>query len=402
MPIAPLDDLPTIDIHAPEFLADPRAVLRPIQARAPIARSRRGLEVLRYDWAMELYSDRRFEYPGVSDFIAKGVPPTFESFLRHGFLLGFSGLRHDLIRRVIQKGFTIRRIEDQRELIRDVASSLVDEFLGETIDFVGAYTTHFPVITICRLLGIQPEDIPQFQKAAITLHLMGAVPIAPGFPEIEDALGVLRDYVTGVIADRRRSPKEDFVSALIEAEGTEGQLTEDELLWNIVNLLFAGQDTQRYQLAGIVHSVLSNSPELWECLAQDPGRAPMVLAEGIRYCPAVHWSPRRATEDLEFNGYPLSKGQWIFAQNLAASRDPAAFSDPDKFDVDRSEAYAIGFGRGLHNCVGQVLARTGMEESLKILSARMTGVHLSGETTFADPRSMIGGPEHMPISFQWR
>ena len=394
------DDLPQFDLHEPGFQRDPHATFAALLAQGPLARTRRGIEVLSHDWNTRLYAERRLETPGVQAFIAKGAPPTFQAFLEDGFLLGFHGERHDLIRRVIQKGFAIRQVEGMRAMMRDVAHQLIDAMPDGEADFVADFTMTFPVITLCSLLGVPDADIPRFKEAANVLHLMGAVPIAPGFPQIESALAALHAYVTDLVARRRADPQEDFISALIEAQETEGRLTESELVWNIANLLFAGQDTTRFQLAGIVRAAIEQPGEAWARLAADPGLVGKVMREGIRFHPTVKWSSRKLLEDCTFEGFTFEKGGWVFLSNHAASRDPAAFPDPHRYDIDRAEVFNLGFGRGVHHCAGQMLARTGMEEALLVLSARLPDLRLVGPVTESAPTSMVGGPETMPVRFR--
>lgn len=397
-----LDDIPGVDMHSAEFLSAPHAVFSQLRQQAPLARSRRGLEVIDYQWMYDLYADRRLDTPGVAPLVAKGTPERFTTFLEQGFLLGFHGERHNRIRKVVQKGFTPRQVDRQRQVMRQCAAELVDNFDGNEIDFVESFSIQFPVVSICRILGVPEQDIPQFKEAGILLHLMGAVPLAPGYPKIEEGLGILYDYVSRLVADRRRRPGEDFISALIEAEHSEGRLTEAELVWNIVNLLFAGQDTTRFQLAGVVRAAIEEPGEAWERLAADPRLVGSVLAEGYRFYPAVQWSSRQPLEDIEYDGIPFSRGQWIFLHNLAASRDPNAFPDPDRYDIEREQRFALPFGRGLHHCVGQLLAKIGMEEAMLILTRRLADPRIVGDVHSVSPTAMVGGPEHLPIGFRLR
>lgn len=393
------NDLPLFDLQDAAFQSDPHGTFGSLLEQGPLARTRRGIEVLGYDWNYRLYAERRLDTPGVQAFIDKGVPPTFQSFLEDGFLLGFHGEKHDLIRRVIQKGFSIRQVEGMRAMMRDVAGQLVDEFAAGKADFVADFSMKFPVISICRLLGVPEEDIPRFKDAAVVLHLMGAVPIAPGFPRIEAALATLRDYVAELVARRRADPQPDFISALIEAQESEGKLTESELVWNIANLLFAGQDTTRFQLAGIVRAAIEQPGNAWTRLADDPSLVGKVMWEGMRFYPTVKWSSRKPLEDFTFEGFCFERGKWVFLSNHAATRDPAAFPDPHRYDIDRDQTFALAFGRGLHHCAGQMLARAGMEEALLVLSQRLPDLRLSGPVVETKPTSMVGGPEVMPVTF---
>ena len=381
------DDLPQFDLQDQAFWTSPHDTFGSLLAQSPIARTRRGIEVLSYDWNWRLYAERRLDTPGVQAFIDKGVPPTFQSFLEDGFLLGFHGERHDLIRRVIQKGFSIRQVEGMRVMMRGVADKLIDEFSGNEVDFVADFSMKFPVISICRLLGVPDEDIPRFKDAAVVLHLMGAVPIAPGFPKIEAALGTLRDYVVDLVDRRRSDPQDDFISALIEAQETEGKLTESELAWNIANLLFAGQDTTRFQLAGIVRAAIEEPGEAWSRLSANPELVAKVMWEGMRFHPTVKWSSRKPLQDFEFQEFFFERGKWVFLSNHAATRDPGVFPDPHRYDIDREQTFELPFGRGLHHCAGQMLARTGMEEALLALSKRLPDLRISGPVTESKPNS---------------
>ncbi len=397
-----LDDLVPFDLQDPSFQADPHGTFGPLLAQGPLARTRRGIEVLNHDWNYRLYAERRLETPGPQGFIEKGVPPVFREFLENGFLLGFHGERHDLVRRVIQKGFTIREVGSQRDMMRGLAHQLIDGLDSDDTDFVRDFSVKYPTMLICRLLGVPDADIARFKDAAAVLHKMGSVPLAPGFPFIEQALGTIRDYVSELVALRRAAPQEDFVSALIEAQESEGRLSESELVWNIVNLLFAGQDTTRFQLAGIVRAAIEEAGEAWERLAAEPGLVGKVMWEGMRFHPTVKWSTRRPLEDFAFDGFAFQRGQWVFLSNHAATRDPAAFPDPHRYDIDREQSFTLPFGRGLHHCVGQMLARVGMEEALLALSARLGDFRMAGPVTESKPTSMVGGPEVMPVRFRAR
>jgi len=400
-----LDSLPTLDLHGEAFLADPVGVLGALLARSPIARRRRGLEVLSHDLQMEIFADQHFDTPDTELLIRKGTPPAFTAFLKHGFLLGMQGERHHTIRRVIQKGFMIRRIEEQGPLMRQAASDLIDRFIDDgRADFVADFTKLFPVLSLCRLLGVPDADIARFKDPGVVLHKMGAQPIAPEFPFIEAALEQLGNYVDELVRQRAAKPEADFISALIEAQETEGVLSREELVWNIANLLFAGQDTTRFQLANIMHTVITEpeAREAWERLAADPSLGEAVMWEGIRFYPSGQWGSRMTLEDVELGGFTFSKGQRVFLQKRAASRDPARFPDPHRFDIDRPERFNLIFGRGLHNCVGQVLARKGMEESLKVLAQRLKNVEIDGPVTRAKANAMVGGVESLPIRFTAR
>src|SRR6185436_5869513 len=145
-----------------------------------------------------------FETLGVDHFRAKDAPDALVSFVEHGLLLNMDRDRHDRIRRVMVRAFSIRAIDEQREVMRHVATRLLGRLLDAGGgDLVGDFSEHYPMEVLCRLLGVPADDIPAFHRAAIDLHLMGAVPLAPGYPRLEEALQLLWDFVAELVEQRR-------------------------------------------------------------------------------------------------------------------------------------------------------------------------------------------------------
>jgi cytochrome P450 len=396
-------DLPQLDLHGESFMLAPQQALQSILATSPLALSRRGIEILDYGWIEEVINDRRFETPEASTFIKKGVPDLFRAFVENGFLLGMSGAQHSRIRRALVAAFTPRRMREQVATMQQVAHELVDRMLArDGGDFVADYSFDFAARMICRVLGVPGEDIPRFAAAGQELSLMGASPIAAGYPRIEGALGVLHDYVQSLVAARRDRPRDDFISDLITGQASDGAMTDAELVWNIVNLLFAGMDTSRYQLASAVRALIGEPGDHWEQLAREPDLVPDALKECMRFYPTVQFDARIALEAVSLHDVTFEAGQRVFLNTLAASRDPHRFREPNRFDIGRTPQFDLGFGRGHHFCVGNALARIGMEESLKVLTARLRDVEIAGPPALSRPSSMVGGPEALPLRYRSR
>jgi cytochrome P450 len=396
-------DLPELDLHGESFNRTPHEVLQSILARSPLARSRRGIEILDYAWIEDVINDRRFETPEANAFIRKGVPPLFQAFVENGFLLGMSGEQHARIRRALVNAFTPRRMREQVATMQQVAHALVDEMLMRSGgDFMADYSFDFAARMICRVLGVPAEDIPRFAAAGRELSLMGASPIAAGYPRIEAALGILHDYVQSLVAARRDQSRDDFISDLIAGQQSDRAMTDAELVWNIVNLLFAGMDTSRYQLASAVRALITEPGDHWERLARAPDLVPDALKECMRFYPTVRFDARIALEEVDIRGVTFAPGQRLFLSKLAASRDPGRFSEPNRFEIERGAKFDLAFGRGHHFCVGNALARIGMEESLKVLTARLCDIETAGDLVVSRPSSMVGGPEVLPIRYRPR
>jgi cytochrome P450 len=191
---------------------------------------------------------------------------------------------------------------------------------------------------------------------------------------------------------------DDLISELIRAEDDGQKLDHDELLALAVALLGAGTDTTRHQLAAAV-DVLCDHPDQWTLLGEKPELVPRAVEEAMRYRPIGFALPRIATEDVELGGVRIPAGTLVFANTAAANRDPAAFTDPDRFDITRDNTVGtLTFGNGAHYCLGSHLARLELTQALTVMAQRMPNLRRTGAAPWP---SMIGvtGPATVPIEF---
>jgi cytochrome P450 len=399
-------DLPRLDIDDPTLATDPHRVIREVRGQGRFAASRRGLEVLAHDDVVRLLFDNRLTTQDTSVWRKYGAQGMLIDFIQNGLLTAMQGDRHDRIRRVFLAGFRARQIEGQRHVIRQVAIDLVDRLSsGGEGDFVGLLSSPYPMEVLCRIVGIPTEDIAEFSAAATQLHLLAQTPLEPGFPAIEVALEKLWDYCIGLVIKRRAHPEDDAISALIKVQETEGRVTDEELVWNIANLIFAGQDTTRYQLASSVRAVCE-VPGLWEEMHQDPSLVASVAEETLRMYPVVNFVVRIPQEDVVYEGIRLTRGRRVILNVQAASRDPERFEHPDSFTPrspgrhDRS--FDVPFGLGMHYCLGASLARIEIQEALGVLVERLATIELAGEPKMTAPAGMLFGPERMDVRYTRR
>jgi len=403
--MATLDEteLPRLDVDGDDFRADANAALRAARQRGPFAISRRGIEVLAHADVLSLLSDPRLRTQDADVYRQYGAGERLLAFASEGLLSSMQDEKHTRIRRVFTSAFRIRHIESQRPMIRATAAALADHLPTEgVVDFVDAFSKPFPMEVLCRLLGIPLDDMGEFTAAATQLHLLAQTPLAPGFPAVEVALGELWDYCLDLVRLRRRVPANDTISALIEAQETEGRITDEELVWNLANLIFAGQDTTRYQLASALRAVVS-APGLWKTLREDATMVPSAAEEALRYTPVVNFVVRIPVEDFEFGGVRMAAGRRVILNFQAASRDPSRFDEPDAFTPRppgrHPESFDVPFGYGMHFCVGAALARAEMQEALGVLVQRLSSVRLAGDPQMTHPAAMLHGPETLPIEF---
>jgi cytochrome P450 len=400
-------DLPVLDVMGAEFQHDPLGAISQVRESSRFAFSRRGIEVLAHDDVLALLRDDRLTSQSHSTYESYGAGEMLRAFASDGLLVGMQGERHDRIRRVFLAAFRARMIEQERGLMREVADRLSEQMraCGAPVDFVSAFSSPYPMEVLCRILGIPSVDIPEFSAAATELHLLAQVPLDPGLPRIEAALHKLWDYCSDLIADRRAHPQEDTISALIEVQQTQGRVTDSELIWNMANLIFAGQDTTRYQLASSVRAILE-VPGLWDRLATEPDIIAGVVEEALRWYPVVNFVVRIPVEDIVFGGVEMRAGRRVILNFQAASRDPERFTDPFTFTPRPAgrhpQSFDLPFGLGMHFCLGAALARAEIQEALAVLSRDLTAVAVSGTPEMTAPASMLHGPEAMPILFQSR
>jgi cytochrome P450 len=401
------EDLPILDVSGADFQRDPHPTIAQVRASGRFAFSRRGVEVLAHDDVITLLRDDRLVTQTHSTYESYGAGEMLRAFAHDGLLSAMQGDRHDRIRRVFLAAFRARLIEDERGRMRAVASRLTDQMLAPVLplDLVQAFTSPYPMEVLCHLLGIPAADIPEFTAAATQLHLLAQVPLAPGFPKIEAALRTLWDYCAELVAERRRRPREDAISALIQVQATAGRITDSELVWNIANLIFAGQDTTRYQLASSVRAILE-VPGLWDRMAGEPDLVRQVAEETFRWYPVVNFVVRIPSEDVVYGGVEMRAGRRVILNFQAASRDPERFAEPFVFTprpVGRNDrSFDAPFGLGMHYCLGAALARAEIQEALGVLTSRLTGLAVDGELEMTAAAGMLHGPEAMPVTFRAR
>jgi cytochrome P450 len=326
------------------------------------------------------------------------------SFVRDGLLLDMERERHARVRRVMGRAFALRRIDERRDLMGAIAEELFDSFAGQGVssgecDFLADFSHKYSIAVLCTLLGVDKEDIPIFSAATTELRLMSSFPLAPALPRIDAALTTLWNYSQDLVERRSCHPRGDFVSGLVEAQRVEGVLSEPELLWGIANLLFAGHDTTRGQLANAMRALAEN-PRAWQELRAAPETALRMLHESIRYYPIVQGLRRVPQEDLTIDGASIPAGSTVVLNTLAISRDPKRFAAPGVFDPARAiDSYAIAFGLGVHHCIGHMLAKAEMTEALTFLSRRIASFEIAGPYQRAPASGMLGGVDSLPIRF---
>ncbi|WP_336207482.1 cytochrome P450 [Nonomuraea sp. LPB2021202275-12-8] len=266
---------------------------------------------------------------------------------------------HTRLRGLVSKEFTPSMVKRLRPRIEAITAELIAS-LPDEADLLTGFAYPLPVMVISEMLGVPAEDHERFRGWSETLA-RGLDPIVP--PELaartERDRQEFRAYFRSLIALRRERPGDDLLSALAQVE----ELTEPELLATCVLLLVAGHETTVNLIANGVLNLVRH-----ETLASAAERPKEVVEEVLRYDPPVQLTMRVALEDTELAGTPVPAGTHVLALIGAANRDPAAFPDPDRFDVDRAPGRHLAFGLGIHFCLGAPLARLEGEIALRALA----------------------------------
>jgi len=393
-----LDQLPVIDLFDGEYRADPVAALRATRAGGHwLASIGIGYAVFDYEVVHALVRDPRLRAPGTDLLVMQGVTEgfVFDSFGRS--ILNIEGDDHHRLRRLVQKAFVPRAIEDLRPHMREVAATLADGIAerGEC-EFVADFSTPYPTHVICTLLGIADEERERLQAWSVGEGKIFNLNLAEDYDEIEAALRSVYGLIDDLVVARRERPTDDLVSALIAAEDEGDRLDHDELIEMIHTLLFAGFDTTRNQLANGM-TLFAEHPEQWERLRHAPKLAPGAVEEMLRLRPTTNGVPRMTTEAIEVRDVTLPAGTLLFLSAAGANTDPTVHANPEEFDIGREQLAPVQtFGGGIHHCLGAALARTEMIEALPILAERIPAFEVTEPLTWKPPVG-IYGPERLPL-----
>jgi cytochrome P450 len=290
-------------------------------------------------------------------------------------MLGSDPPTQTRLRRLVSRDFTPRRIRELEPRIREIANNLIDAAeRNAAFEVMADLANPLPVMVISDLLGVPPGDYQQFKDWSD--KVVEADNTLPGMPmpdEIKTAFTELKAYFIAEIARRRKNPGTDLISALVVAHDEAEALSADELLQFVVLLLLAGNETTT-NLIGNGMLALSRNPGAMAALRSKPELMRGAIEEMLRYDGPVQSTFRTATRDTEVGGTPIAAGMGVFVIIAAANRDPAKFSDPEKFDIERESNEHVAFGEGIHFCIGAPLAR--LEGSIAIGSALQRFPHL--------------------------
>ncbi|MFI7013400.1 cytochrome P450 [Streptomyces coeruleorubidus] len=296
---------------------------------------------------------------------------------------------HERMRRFFSSAFSAHSVAAFAPMVERLADEAVRHLErltadGGSVDLVEEFTYRFPIAVLGELLSLPQEDLPGLHPviAAITTS-MDPVSDLGRLQPADAAMDRLAEYVTELVALRRAEPGPDLTSAFIRARDAGSDLTEEDLIANLMAVIVAGSEAPQDLLGNAVRIAVEN-PEYAERIRREPEFVSRFLEEVLRFDPPVHALNRVAGQDLEFFGEKITRGSAVTLLIAAGNRDPERFAEPDRFDPDREGNKQLTFSAGAHYCLGAALARLSAETVLPRLLRRFPKLAIVGLPGFRD------------------
>jgi len=393
----------------PEVRADPYPFYAELRSEDPVHWDESmGFWVLtRYADIASVYGDTRFSraqglwrgferLPEAEQSVAE---PVYRTFSRTMFYA--DPPYHTRLRGLVNNAFTPTAVEQMRPHIQRIVDGLLGavQTKGE-MDAIHELAHPLPILVITQMLGLPAQERGRFKQWSDDLFaILGSVPHAPELMERAGrSLAELTNYLTALSEARRQQPQNDLLSALVGAMEEGERLTQEELIANVTILLSAGHETTSNLIGNGLLALLRN-PDQMQKLRDDPELVPSAVEEMMRYDNPVQIAYRSAAEDVEIGGKCIRKGQLVNSILAAGNRDPERFSEPNRFDITRDEGRHLGFGLGIHFCIGAPLVRLEAQIAFSTILRRFRELRLATESWDWQEHPIFRGVKSLPLRF---
>ncbi|MBO4161044.1 cytochrome P450 family protein [Micromonospora antibiotica] len=403
------EPVPAAQLYTEQFAVDPYPSFARLRADAPVCpvSSPRFDSYLltRFDDARTALTDPRLskDLYGPGQHYLQLFGPNSEALNRN--MLNADPPEHTRLRRLVSQAFAPRRIEALRPRVRQIVDDLIDGFVAQgRAELMHDFAIPLPMVVICELLGVPRADQERVLDWTQVIRTSGSArrPPAQERAAVGEAQVRLHHYLVELVAAKRAVPADDMISALIDACDQDGRLSEAELVTTTFLLLFAGHQTTADFLGNATVALLTH-PDQLDLLRDTPDLLPSAIEELLRFDgPLPVASPRVATEDVEYQGVRIPAGSIVGVVLNAANHDPAHFVDPDRLDLRRVRGPHLGFGHGVHYCLGVSLARMEAQIALAALLRRLPGLRLGvppAELRRLPAASPFRGLLELPVRF---
>jgi cytochrome P450 family 142 subfamily A polypeptide 1 len=388
---------PDIDLASAAFWgSDPHEQLTWMRQNAPVY-----FDPNSGCWGLTKYHDIRDASKNPEVFSsAEGIRPHTPAL---PMMIDMDDPEHWQRRKLVNKGFTPKRVRAQEDRVRAVVTELIDAVAGRgECDFVWDLAAWLPLIMIGDALGVEKQDRQQLMQWSDDM-LRGLVGLdeIPALERAAEAAAGYAEYATTVIEKRRADPSgDDLMSVLVHAEIDGDRLDHDSLVYESLLILIGGDETTRHVISGGAYQLMTHADQMAKLVA-DPSKIPAAVEEMLRWVTPIKNMNRTMTRDFELRGQVLHEGDKVLLLYPSANRDEDIFPEPFRFDIERSPNDHIAFGGyGAHYCLGNNLARLELRVFFEELLARLPDIHLA--TDEAPPyraANFICGYEAMKVAF---
>lgn len=370
----------------PEYFSDPYPLYRDLRTNAPAYWSNKlnAWLLTRYDDVKSGLNDSKLNssdrIASIMDRIDSSAQQEYNGLLKHMTnMMSFNDPPvHTRLRKLVGKAFTPNRINNLQPQIQTIVDELLDKVCKKaSFDLVDEFAFQLPAIVICEMLGIPREDRDKIRKWSndiVGFVSAGAV-TSESTAQAQHTVDEATSYLLALANDRRHNPCDDMLTALVEAEDQGDSLSEDEFVSMIVLLFFAGFETTE-GLIGNGMLALFRNPSQFSLLKSHPELTENAVEEFMRYDNSVQRQSRVANEIINYHGQLIKPGDYVILSIGAANRDPDHFNNPDKLDITRTGNKHIGFGHGIHFCIGGPLARMETHLAIRSIIRRMPNIRL--------------------------
>jgi cytochrome P450 len=382
-----INEVPGVDFQISD-LVDPYPVLKSLRETTPLVRTPMGIIVaLRHRHLSIVTQDTTRQLETETKLIQGISSGPIYDFINNVMLFS-NGAAHKRRRSPVARTFAFKLMESMRARAASLTEELVREHLGQgPFDFVDEIAAQIPARIIAEILGIPRSDLPVFlQWIKTTGEAVGLVdPSRRAL--IEESMTAFGAYVDDLLADRRATPRGDFLSDYVEATAKDGDMSEAEVRAQVIILILGGSDTTRGSISMTLARLLDH-PDQWAAFCADPdGLKKAVVDEGLRYEPVIVTVPRLTLQEIELDGYAIPQGTVVAISLVSALRDLDIYADPDTFNIHRTDhpRWHPVFGAGAHRCLGEALARVEIEESLAVIARLAPKAKLIGASPRLSP-----------------
>ena len=402
-PTAVIDD----EVLSPERIADPHSYFSVLREQDPVHWNEkyRAWFIHRYDDVLDALRDPRFSserigaaYDRLTEEQKAERQPTYDILM--DWLVFRDPPDHTRLRRLVSRAFTPRAVEAWRDRITGVVDELIDGLSErDHFDLIEDFAYPIPAVVIAEMMGVPPDDRDRFKDWSddVMILVFGARGVGDRRARAQQGLVELAAYLGDLVTHYRQHPADNIISNLVEVSEGDDSLQDPEIVANCVLFLFGGHETTT-NLIGNGIRVLLNHPDQLQKLRDDLSLIKPAVEEILRFDGPSKMEVRTLADQVEMGEKTLPAGDMVYLVQHAANRDPDAFDQPDQFDIARDPNNHIGFGFGLHFCLGASVARLEGTIALEALVRRLPNLELGPEPEVWVPTMLSRGLEHLPVS----